>query len=157
MNIDKLNETIKLAEQEEILTKEQVREIMNAITYEDVELEEDEELIEKSFSTMYNEYKCYGLTYENNFLIPAGDYQNYLQDIAREFSQSLPDGIDDFFNSDEFYNYLTNQNKDVTNSYLTSAIEFINKNKNEDYYGYTEQDSGEFEGIDYIIIKEEIL
>ena len=129
MNIDKLNETIKLAEQEEILTKEQVREIMNAITYEDIELEEDEELLEKTISTMYNQYKCYGLTYENNLIVPAGDYDNYLKDVANEFAQALPDGLDDFFPSNELYEYLKNQNKEVMNSYLESCIEFINKNR----------------------------
>ena len=154
MNIDKLNETIKLAEQEEILTKEQVREIMNAITYEDVELEEDEELLEKTISTMYNQYKCYGLTYENNLIVPAGDYDNYLKDVANEFAQALPDGLDDFFPSNELYEYLKNQNKEVMNSYLESCIEFINKNRNEDYYVYKQVDSGEYNGISYIIIDE---
>lgn len=154
MNIDKLNETIKLAEQEEILTKEQVREIMNAITYENVELEEDEELLEKTISTMYNQYKCYGLTYENNLIVPAGDYDNYLKDVANEFAQALPDGLDDFFPSNELYEYLKNQNKEVMNSYLESCIEFINKNRNEDYYVYKQVDSGEYNGISYIIIDE---
>ena len=154
MNIDKLDETLRLAEQEEILTKEQVREIMNAITYEDVELEEDEELLEKTIFTMYNQYKCYGLTYENNLIVPAGDYDNYLKDVANEFAQALPDGIDDFFPSNELYEYLKNQNKEVMNSYLESCIEFINKNRNEDYYVYKQVDSGEYNGISYIIIDE---
>jgi len=157
MDIDKLNETIKLAEQEEILTKEQVREIMNAITYEDVELEEDEELLEKTISTMYNQYKCYGLTYENNLIVPAGDYDNYLKDVANEFAQALPDGLDDFFPSNELYEYLKNQNKEVMNSYLESCIEFINKNRNEDYYVYKQVDSGEYNGISYIIIDEAMI
>ena len=154
MNIDKLNETIKLAEQEEILTKEQVREIMNAITYEDIELEEDEELLEKTISTMYNQYKCYGLTYENNLIVPAGDYDNYLKDVANEFAQALPDGLDDFFPSNELYEYLKNQNKEVMNSYLESCIEFINKNRNQDYYVYKQVDSGEYNGISYVIVDE---
>ena len=154
MDIDKLNETIKLAEQEEILTKEQVREIMNAITYEDIELEEDEELLEKTISTMYNQYKCYGLTYENNLIVPAGDYDNYLKDVANEFAQALPDGLDDFFPSNELYEYLKNQNKEVMNSYLESCIEFINKNRNQDYYVYKQVDSGEYNGISYVIVDE---
>ena len=157
MDIDKLNETIKLAEQEEILTKEKVRDIINAITYEDYELEEDDELTEKTFNTMYNEYKCYGLTYNDNLIIPAGDYDNYLKDVANEFAQALPDGLDDFFPCNELYEYLRDQNKDVKNSYLESCIEFINKNRNEDYYVYKLEDSGEFEGIEYVIVTEEII
>lgn len=144
----------KLNEQTEILTKEQVREIINSITFEDTELEEDEELIEKTFDTMYNEYKCYGLTYDDKFVIPVGDYKNYLTDVANEFSFALPDGIDDFFNSNEFGNYLNNQNKDVANSYLESCIDFINKNTNTDYYTYKQIDSGMYDGIEYILIEE---
>jgi len=144
----------KFNEQEEILTKEQVREIINAITYEDIELEEDEELLEKTISTMYNQYKCYGLTYENNLIVPAGDYDNYLKDVANEFAQALPDGLDDFFPSNELYEYLKNQNKEVMNSYLESCIEFINKNRNQDYYVYKQVDSGEYNGISYVIVDE---
>ena len=154
MDIDKLDQTLKLAEQEEILTKEKVRDIINAITYEDYELEEDDELIEKSFNTMYNEYKCYGLTYNDNLIIPAGDYDNYLKDVANEFAQALPDGLDDFFPCNELYEYLRDQNKDVKNSYLESCIEFINKNRNEDYYVYKQVDSGEYNDISYTIIDE---
>jgi hypothetical protein len=157
MDIDKLNKTLKLAEQEELLTKEKVRDIVNTITYEDYELEEEDELVEKTFNTMYDEYKCYGLTYYDYLIIPAGDYDNYLKDVANEFGQALPDGLDDFFPCNELYVYLRDHNKDITNSYLESCVEFINKNKNEDYYVYKQIDSGEYEGIEYIIIKEELL
>ena len=157
MDIDKLNETLKLAEQTEILTKEKFRDIVDSITYEDYELEEDDELIEKTFSTMYNEYKCYGLTNFDGLIIPAGDYDNYLNDVANEFGQAIPDGLNDFYPCNELYNYLKEQNKETTNSYLESCIEFINKNKDTDYDVYLEKDSGDFEGIEYVIIEEKWL
>ena len=81
--MSKIREIInKLNEDTKILTKERLREILNSITFENTELEENEELIEKTFQTLYNEYKCYGLTYDDKFVIPVGDYKNYLKDVA---------------------------------------------------------------------------
>ena len=145
----------KLNEDTEILTKERLREIINSITFENTELEENEELIEKTFNTMYNAYKCYGLTYDDKFVIPVGDYKNYLKDVANEFSQALPDGLKDFFDSNELSNYLITQNKDVANSYLQSCIDFINKNTDTDYYTYKQIDSGMYNGNEYILVEED--
>ena len=142
----------KLNEQTEVLTKETVIEIIKAITFEEPEFS-DEDLKEYTFNTMYNEYKAYGFD-TNEMVMPYGDYQNYLKDVANEFAQCLPDGIDDFFSSEEFYNYLKDQNKEVMNSYLESAVEFINKNSDEDYYAYEQVDSGDYNGISYVIMDE---
>ena len=144
----------KLNEDTEILTKERLREIINSITFENTELEENEELIEKTFNTMYNAYKCYGLTYDDKFVIPVGDYKNYLKDVANEFSQALSDGLKYFFDSNELSNYLITQNKDVANSYLESCINFINKNTGTDYYTYKQIDSGMYNGNEYILVEE---
>lgn len=144
----------KLIEQELTLTPQVVRNIFNVITLDDVELEEDEDLVIDTIKTMYNEYKIYGLTYESGYIIPQGDYQNYLQDVANEFTQCLPDGLDDFFNTNELQQYLISQNKDVVNSYLESCVEFINKNKDESYYTYIKIDSGDYEGTGYVLVEE---
>lgn len=149
-----VNKITKLTENEVELTPQVVRNIFNAITLDDVELEEDEELVVDTIKTMYNEYKIYGLSYESGYIIPIGDYQNYLNDVANEFGQCLPDGLDDFFPCNELYQYLLSQNKDVTNSYLESCIQFINKNKDESYYTYIEIDSGDYEGTGYVLIEE---
>ena len=156
MNTKELVETLDiLTEDIQDLTKEQIREIINSITFEDTELEEDEELKILTFNTMYNEYKCYGLTYDDKFVILAKDYYNYLQDVGNEVGQSLPDGIDDFFHSDELYNYLINNgNKDIINSYIENCVKFINKNTDTDYYTYKQVDSGMYNGIEYVLIEE---
>lgn len=157
MDTKELLNKLNMYEQEIELTPQVVRNIFNAITFDDVELEEDEELRVETIKTMYNEYKIYGLSYESGYIIPVGDYQSYLNDIANEFGQCLPDGIDDFFNSNELYQYMLNQNRQVANSYLTSCIEFINKNGDKDYYAYTNQNSGDYEGTGYILIDEELV
>jgi len=157
MDTKELINKLNIYEQEVELTPQVVRNIFNTITLDDVELEEDEELRVETIKTMYNEYKIYGLSYESGYIIPIGDYQNYLKDVANEFAQALPDGLDDFFPSNELYEYLLKQDKRVANSYLTSCIEFINKNKDTDYYVYTNQDQGDYEGVGYILVDEEMV
>ena len=157
METRELLEQINKFHEDVELTPQQVRNIFNAITLDDVELEEDEKVTTDKIKTMYNEYPIYGLSYESGYIIKTDDYDSYLQDVANEFAQALPDGIDDFFPSDELYKYIKNQNKDVANSYLESCIQFINKNRDESYYVYTRQDSGEYEGVDYILIDEDYI
>lgn len=150
-SIQRLNEVISLAEEETILTKEIVRDILNSASYNDYELEDDEELTVTTIKTFYDEYKAYGLSYESEMIIPAGDYLNYLRDIANEFCTCLPDGFEVFFNESQLYNKMLQDN-----SYMQQAVDFINKNNDSDYYKYVATDSTKFNNVEYVIIKEEI-
>lgn len=140
----------KLNEQTEVLTKETVIEIIKAITFEEPEFS-DEDLKEYTFNTMYNEYKAYGFdTYQ--MVMPYGDYQNYLKDIANEFAQCLPDKFEYYFNTDELYQDMLKMPV-----CLYQSIQFINKNSDEDYYAYEIKDSGDYNNISYVILKETIV
>lgn len=150
-SIQRLNEIISLAEEETILTKEIVRDILNSVSYNDYELEDDEELTVTTIKTLYDEYKAYGLSYESELIIPAGDYLNYLRDITNEFCTCLPDGFEVFFNESQLYNKMLQDN-----SYMEQAVDFINKNNDNDDYKYVKIDSTTFNNVEYVIIKEEI-
>lgn len=148
----------KFNEQEEILTKDKVIDIIQTITYEELDPEELEDLKEYTFNTMYNEYKAYGFD-SYQMIIPAGDYQNYLKDICNEFEQSLPDSFEYFFNTDLLYTKMLQDD-----TYLDQCVWQINaiNDKKDNYsdqidYVYKRIDSGNYEGIEYIVIKEEIV
>ena len=136
MNIQDLLEQYKLNEQTELFTPQTLRDTINKITLDDVELEEDEQIKTHVLKTMYNDYTGYGLEYDDLILVPFGDWKSYLKDVANEFAQCLPDGFEDFvdveslFNSDlsvklvifkdiYLYNSLT------TSSLFVSSIDFI--------------------------------
>lgn len=140
----------KLNEQTEVLTKETVIEIIKAITFEEPEFS-DEDLKEYSFNTMYNEYKAYGFD-THEMVMPYGDYQNYLKDVANEFAQCLPDKFEYYFNTDELYQDMLKMPV-----CLYQSIQFINKNSDEDYYAYEIKDSGDYNNISYVILKETIV
>jgi hypothetical protein len=150
-SIQRLNEVLSLAEEEIILTKEIVRDILNSVSSKDYELEDDEELTVTTIKISYDEYKAYGLSYENKMIIPAGDYLNYLRDIANEFCACLPNDFEVFFNESQLYNKMLQDN-----SYMEQAVDFINKNNHNDHYKYVATDSTTFNNVEYVIIKEEI-
>ena len=106
MELKELLEQYKLYEQSEVFTPQTLRDTINKITLDDVELEEDEEIRTYTIRTMYNDYTGYGLTYDDLILVPFGDWKSYLKDVSNEFAQSLPDGFEDFFNTEELFNYM---------------------------------------------------
>ena len=151
MELKELLEQYKLYEQTEVFTPQTLRDTINKITLDDVELEEDEEIRTYTIRTMYNDYTGYGLTYDDLILVPFGDWKSYLKDVANEFAQCLPDGFEDFVDVESLFNYML---KDTY--YLVQAINMINKTSEEDYERYEKVDSGEVDSISYVIIREVI-
>ena len=151
MNIQDLLEQYKLNEQTELFTPQTLRDTINKITLDDVELEEDEQIKTHVLKTMYNNYTGYGLEYDDLILVPFGDWKSYLKDVANEFAQCLPDGFEDFVDVESLFNYML---KDTY--YLVQAINMINKTSEEDYERYEKVDSGEVDSISYVIVREVI-
>ena len=149
MNIQDLLEQYKLNEQTELFTPQTLRDTINKITLDDVELEEDEQIKTHVLKTMYNDYTGYGLEYDDLILVPFGDWKSYLKDVANEFAQCLPDGFEDFVDVESLFNYML---KDTY--YLVQAINMINKTSEEDYERYEKVDSGEVDSISYVIVRE---
>ena len=151
MNIQDLLEQYKLNEQTELFTPQTLRDTINKITLDDVELEEDEQIKTHVLKTMYNDYTGYGLEYDDLILVPFGDWKSYLKDVANEFAQCLPDGFEDFVDVESLFNYMLEDTY-----YLVQAINMINKTSEEDYESYEKVDAGEVDSISYVIIREVI-
>ena len=151
MELKELLEQYKLCEQTEVFTPQTLRDTINKITLDDVELEEDEEIRTYTIRTMYNDYTGYGLTYDDLILVPFGDWKSYLKDVSNEFAQSLPDGFEDFFNTEELFNYMLKDSY-----YLVQSINRINEISETDYEKYQVIDSGEVDSISYVIVREVI-
>lgn len=144
-----LNKYKRLNEQAVVFTPELLRNVINQITLDDIELEEDEKVVEQTIKTLYNEYKIYGLEYDDIFVMPLGDYKNYVKDVADEFVTVFPDGFEQFL---DINTLSTQMEKD--NYYVVQAIKFINKVDDKDYYCYEKTDMGSVDGIDYVLLKE---
>jgi len=147
MDIKQITEKLNSFNEEEILTPQVVRDLLNQATLDDYEIEDDEKVVQKQITP--GNYPIIGLEYDDVYLITSGDYKNYINDISIEFTSCLPDGIDDFFNSNEFEQYM---NKDFT--YIHQAVEFINKVKDEDFEKYDIVGDCTYNGVEYIAIKE---
>lgn len=150
MDIKTILEQYKqLNEQTMVFTPQVLRNVINQITLDDVELEEDEKVVEQTIKTLYNEYKIYGLEYDDIFVMPLGDYKNYVKDVANSFATVFPDGFEQFL---DINTLGTQMEKD--NYYVVQAIKFINKVDDKDYYCYEKTDMGSVDGIDYVLLKE---
>ena len=153
MHIKRLIEEYnKLNEQEIKLTAQQVRNIINQITFENVELEEDEKLKVVEISTLYNTYKAYGLDYDNKLVMLMGDYLSYIQEVCDEFETALPDGFEQCFDNQKLKQLGQNDNY-----YIIQSLKFLNKVEDKDYYGYERLDAGEVDGIEYQLLEEIVL
>lgn len=153
MKVEKLLDNLKkLNEQEVMFTPQKLRDIINDITIEDIELEEDEQINITKIPTLYNTYKAYGLEYDDILVMPMGDYKHYIKDVCQEYTTILPDGFEQFFNLDA----LTH-NAEQDNYYVIQAIKQINEIEDKDYYGYERVQSGTIDGIEYQLLKEIIL
>lgn len=142
----------KLNEQEVILTAQELRNIINEITGDSIELEEDEEMSVVEISTLYDTYKAYKLDYDEILVMPRGDYIQYIKDVCEQYTTTFPDGFEQFFNLDA----LTH-NAEQDNYYVIQAIKQINEIDDKDYYGYERVQSGTIDGIEYQLLKEIIL
>lgn len=153
MHIKRLIEEYnKLNEQEIKLTAQQVRNIINQIAFENVELEEDEKLKVVEIPTLYNTYKAYGLDYDNKLVMLMGDYLSYIQEVCDEFETVLPDGFEQCFDNQKLKQLGQNDNY-----YVIQSLKFLNKVEDKDYYGYERLDSGEVDGVEYQLLEEVIL
>lgn len=132
------------------MTAQKVRDIFNEIELTDYSLDDYEELETETIKINGNTYNIYRTTNETNYIITLEDYENYLKDVASEFESCLPDGFYKFFDFDSLYESMLEDN-----GYLYQCVEFINDNTSNVYYAYIKEGTGDFDGVGYVIVKEE--
>ena len=94
MNISKL---LKRLNETSELTVERAKELI----IQELSIDEDDikDFHEKTLKSAYNDYKCFG-NYDYA-VIKYEDYKNYVEDLANELAQKLPDKFYRYFNTDE--------------------------------------------------------
>ena len=150
--LEEFNKTLQIAEglneQEVEMTPQLVVDILNVVTYPDIELEEDETLTVDEY-TVYNTYKIYGTTYQDLKVMLEGDYLNILQELSEKFVTTLPDDFEKFFDSKALYNAELDDRSDYFSSQIIATL---NKN-GYDLYNIIRKESVELNGVNYVIVK----
>lgn len=148
MNAKQILEKFNMVEQEVVMDLNKIKQILDANLI-DYEIEEDEQLHELTYKTTYDEYKYYHVDYDDHSIMLAGDFKSLCKDISNMLINCLPDGFEQFFNTDALYN---NMIKD--NYYLYQAIVTINKMEDEDLYNFEDVEYVTVDNVDYVIFKE---